>query len=59
MRSEMVIKQFREKDLVFGNDTCKTEITMIDTVKFVPTLKSMKDPREEREASASNGFSDP
>ena len=47
MRSEMVIKQFREKDLVFGNDTCKTEITMIDTVKFVPTLKSMKDPREE------------
>ena len=37
-----MIKYLRGKGLVFKNNTCKTEIIVVDTVKLAPTLKSVR-----------------
>ena len=36
-------------------DTCKTETTMVDTVVFVPTLKSVRDQRKKELRSKKKG----
>ena len=43
----MVIKQLGKKDLAPKKDICKIETTVVDTMEFAPTLKSIGDRREE------------
>ena len=43
---KIVIKQFGDKSLAFEKATCKTKITVVDTVELALMLKSVNGQRE-------------